>query len=105
MKRKRERRIVKVLNLIESAKSGIEKYIKFTQRLHPWTTIKVRLRFQNLFIVSFIMIIFIKSARLHFILTPTSEKYLFLIFLATEINNSLNYGISRAQIKIIFWKF
>jgi hypothetical protein len=47
MKRKRERRIVKVLNLIESAKSGIEKYIKFTQRLHPWTTIKVRLRFQN----------------------------------------------------------
>lgn len=51
MKRKRERRIVKVLNLIESAKSGIEKYIKFTQRLHPWTTIKVRLRFQNLFIV------------------------------------------------------
>ena len=30
LKRKRERRIVKVLNLIESAKSGQEKYIKFT---------------------------------------------------------------------------
>lgn len=41
MKRKPQRRIVKVLNLIESAKSGVEKYIKFTQRLHPWTTIKV----------------------------------------------------------------
>lgn len=50
MKRKPQRRIVKVLNLIESAKSGVEKYIKFTQRLHPWTTIKVSIHHSISFI-------------------------------------------------------
>ena len=39
--RKRKRRIVEVLDVAESARCGHEKFIPFTERLHPWTTIKV----------------------------------------------------------------
>ena len=40
-KRKRKRRIVRVLDVAESARCGHEKFIPFSERLHPWTTIKV----------------------------------------------------------------
>ena len=102
VKRKRERRIVKVLNLIESAKSGQEKYIKFTQRLHPWTTIKVRFLFK-IFMVILLFDIAFFNGRGYNVYWPPPQKIIHsLLFLATEINNSLNYGIPRAQIKIIF---
>ena len=39
--RKRKRRIVQVLDVAESARCGHEKFIPFTERLHPWISIKV----------------------------------------------------------------
>lgn len=41
-KRRRARWTVRVLDVAESARCGQEKFIPFEERLHPWTSIKVR---------------------------------------------------------------